>query len=212
LEVVILNRIALLLLVGILCTLPCLGQKKRKTPASRQTVTELVAIVDEHMPEAWQPFKSPEGRFSVLFPGRPKIVTQEQSTGEGKMVSHRFQLASPHAVYEVSFVEFPFKVDAPEKAKGMLDAVREDVLASDKGELLSEAEMVIEGHAGRGMIWIAENGSRYQAKYFLSNNRIYSLLFGVKEIENAPAEMLEFRQSIAGKFFDSFKMMPATRP
>jgi hypothetical protein len=208
-----LNRLFLSLLTGllILCAVLCLAQTKKKQSTSRnvspQRRTEITAVVAaDIIPKAWQRFTSAEGQFSVRFPGKPKEMTQVQKVQGGSITAHRFQLISAMAVYEANFVDFPVRVDAPEKVKGALDALRMDAVSNNKGQLLNESDMTIEGHPSRHIVLRTDKGILIRARYILSGNRIYSLLFGIPEESNLPDEIQHIRESIAIRFFDSFKM------
>ena len=208
--VLILNRPTIFLSIILLCATPSAAQKKKQTttrPGLPQPGTELIAIVDEHMPGVWKRFRSIEGGFSILFPGEPKQATQVQSFQERQFTTHIFQLLSPNAEYEVSYVDFPVRVDEQEKIKGTLDGIRIDTIEKDKGQLLKESDMSIAGHPGRHISWRTEKGMIWQAKYFLTDYRIYLLSFGVSDENNVADEIQEFKNSMATKFFDSFKLV-----
>lgn len=206
------NYLSIFLSIILLCATPSFAQKKKKTSArssAPQPGTELIAIVDEHMPEVWKQLRSVGGGFSILFPGEPKATTQVQSFQEHQFTTHIFQLLTPNAEYEVSYVDFPVRVDEQEKIEGILDGIRMDTVEKDKGQLLKESHLSVAGRPGRSISWRTEKGVIWQAKYFLAGYRIYMLSFGVAE-ENAPEEIQKFRDSLAAKFFDSFKLV-ATR-
>lgn len=206
------KKLTSLLLVGllILCGAPGIAQTKKKQSKSRAGSpvpgTELIAVIDEHMPEVWKSFRSAEGHFSVLFPGEPKELSREQNMQGGKITAHSFKVISTMALYQASFVEFPVKVDAPEKITAVLNGARMDALEQLKGQLLSESDMTFEGHPSRYITWRTDTGMLIKAKYILSDNRIYSLMFGIPEANNLPDVIQKFRKSIATKFFNSFKM------
>lgn len=207
------NYLSICLSIILLCAIPSPAQQKKRTKARSsvpQPGTELIAIVDEHMPEVWREVRSVGGSFSVLFPGEPKETTQVQSLEEHQFTTHLFQLISPNAEYEVSYVDFPVRVDEQEKIEGTLDGIRMDTLEKDKGQLLKELHLSIGGRPGRYISWRSEKGMIWQAKYFLAGYRIYMLSFGVPE-EHVPEEIQNFKDSIAAKFFDSFKLVTARK-
>ncbi|HEX8652062.1 MAG TPA: hypothetical protein VF708_14570 [Pyrinomonadaceae bacterium] len=205
-----------LLLIPILialCSAPCLAQKKKKglrTPAPKvETRTELIAEVDELDTAVWERFTSAEGRFSILFPGVPEEKTQVQEVEGGKLTWHLVQLISARALYQVVVVDYPARLDTPEKIKGMLDAIRVDNLDNNQGQLLGESDVTIEGHPGRYLAWRTKRGMLMKARYFLSGNRSYLLRFGVPENWDSgrPDESPEqTRETLANRFFDSFKI------
>lgn len=200
-----------LLVCLLLCVIPCAAQTKRRRPKPHRVSNriELVAVVDEHFPEAWQRFTSAEGSFSILFPGQPKHTTQVENDGPVSITTHRILFVSRHASYEARFVDLPYQVDSPEKVKGVFDAIRTDLIASTKGQPLSESDITIAGHPGKQTVWKTQDGMLLKAEYLLSGNRVFWLLFGVTEDNNLPAEIREFRESIAKKFFDSFTISSA---
>jgi len=183
-------------------SLPFAQNKKGSAP---QPGTELIAIVDEHMPEVWKQFRSVSGGFSILFPGKPKEGSHTQTFQEQQFTTHMFQVLTPNAEYEVSYVQFPVRVDEPEKVEGALDGIRMDTVQKDKGQLLKESAVTVAGHPGRYISWRTEKGVIWHSKYFLSGYRVYMLSFGVVD-ENLPQDTHKFRDSLAAKFFDSFKL------
>jgi hypothetical protein len=208
-----LSCLRIFVLIILLCATPCFAQNKKR-PNSRssapQPSTELIAIVDEHMPEVWKQFRSVDGGFSILFPGEPKETIQVQSFQEQQFSTHLFQLLSPNAEYEVSYVDFPVRVDEQEKIEGTLDGIRTDTIEKDKGRLLKESPLTIAGRPGRYINWRTEKGAVWQARYFLAGYRIYMLSFGVPD-EAASEEINKFRESLAGKFFDSFRLVTTVK-
>lgn len=102
------------------------------------------------------------------------------------------------------------RVDEQEKIEGTLDGIRMDTIEKHKGQLLKETPLTIAGRPGRYINWRTEKGAIWQAQYFLAGYRIYMLSFGVPD-EAAPEEIKKFRESLAGKFFDSFRLV-STKP
>ena len=196
------------LIIFLYASPPFVQNKKKgsRRPSVPPPGTELIAIVDEHMPEVWKQLRSVDGGFSILFPGHPKETTQVQSFQEQQFTSHIFQLLSPNAEYEVTYVDFPVRVDEQERIEGTLDGIRIDTIEKDKGQLLKESPLTIAGRPGRYINWRTEKGAIWQAKYFLAGYRIYMLSFGVPD-DDACEEIKKFRESLAGKFFDSFRLV-----
>ena len=208
-----LPSLILLLSLLLLCGSPCMAQKKKKgsrPPARKiETRTELIAEVDELDTAVWERFTSTEGRFSTLFPGVPEVKTQVQEVEGGKLTWYLVQLISTRALYQVMFVDYPARLDTPEKIKGMLDAIRADTLDNNQGQLLTESDMTIEGHPGRYIAWRTKAGMLMKARYFLAGNRSYLLRFGIPENWDSgrPDEPPEqTRETLATRFFDSFKL------
>lgn len=194
-----------------LCAAPCAAQtKKKQQPKSRsrtsQPRTELIAVVDEHMPEAWKPFSSAQGRFSILFPGEPKEMTEVNNIPAGSVVERRAQLITNIAWYEANFAAGPVTVETPDRMIAALDAMRNDVLARNPGQLLTETSINIQGHPGRQVVWRTEKGLLMKVRFIVSGNRIYSLLFAIPEQNDLSDEIRQFRKSIEAKFFESFKL------
>jgi hypothetical protein len=204
-----LKYLSIFLTIVFLLATPSFAQTKKK-PRTRQPKVpdvELIAVVDEHFPEVWKEFKSSTGNFSVLFPGVPKESSLAQSYEQHEFTTHSFQFNSPNAEYIVRYVDFPVRVDEPERREGILDAVRTDTLEKDKGKLLKEAPESIAGKPGRYISWRSEAGTIWQSKYFLTGYRIYTVSFGMVEQNDAPEAIQKFNESIAAKFFDSFKLV-----
>jgi hypothetical protein len=151
----------------------------------------------------WIKYNSPEGRYSVLLPGEPKITTQEAaaSTGE-KFAQYMAASEDSIAVYMVGYFDVaPNMTFSFEKA-------RDGFLAAVKGTLLSEKVISLGGYAGREANVSANGGSGIEylilVRFYQVEKRIYVIQFIVAKSADAAISAGK-----SAKYFDSFQVTNA---
>ena len=171
------------------------------------------APVKEYNPNAWQEFTSAEGKFSVLFPGRPAHRDSTMESGIGKVTTHRFELDTDLAYYYVSYADIP-SVGAltPEQNKEMLDGTRDRAISGDN-RLISEREISIGGVPGRELL-VSNGDLALKSRFVVIEGRLYQLIFGTRSIvafrNGKPSADAKDRTDLfeksSVKFLDSFKV------
>ncbi len=170
----------------------------------------------EYNESAWKEFSSAAGRFKVLMPGTPDLTTIEVETAAGKLPHARYALITDTAAYIVSYTDNPYSSEDPALVKRALDSGRDNVLAQDPSmgmKLLSEKEVVLEGHAGREWLFHS-NDAVVRARAYFVNGRIYQLVhsgppnlaFKNGRPSADPQDWTDFYENISTKFLDSFKL------
>jgi hypothetical protein len=142
-------------------------------------------------PAAWQEFTSAEGRFSILFPGKP---LQEK---EGQ--ADKFTVLTLGG-------QINYLVSAEQMVKGALDDGPKAVLAQfggqaglPNGKIVSRKEITL--GQSPGVEWVEEwNDGRARetvARAYVVGDRLYQLAAIYPKDQQAKAE--------TARFFDSFK-------
>jgi len=151
----------------------------------------------------WIKYNSPEGRYSVLLPGEPKLSTQEAaaSTGE-KFTQYMAASEDSMAVYMVGYFDV-----APDKTFSF-EKARDGFIAAVKGTLLSEKVISLAGYPGREANVSANGGSGaeylIQVRFYQVEKRIYVIQFIVAKSADA-----EVSAAKSAKYFDSFQVKTA---
>jgi len=144
---------------------------------------------------AWKEFSDDRGGFSIMLPGTP--VEADNSSDE---VTGRKFILLTKAVFMVGYQNFPadFPYDMEqhkELLKQLWDAERDAVLSESKAKLLSQTDVVVEGHPGRLTKLERTNGGTSTEKTLAVGKRVYQIFV----ITRSEAE--------ATKFLDSFKLI-----
>jgi hypothetical protein len=105
-----------------------------------------VPIVIQQGPE-WETFNSPEGRFSILTPTKPKVEVKEVDSEVGKLTLYTYASNSRAAYFMVSYADYPIDVTG-DRREAVLDGVRGGVIKGIEGELISEKKITITSSGG----------------------------------------------------------------
>lgn len=147
----------------------------------------------------WINYTSPTGRYSVLMPSQPQLITQESTTPSGAKVPQYI------ASVEVSSVDYMIAYfDYTTANTFSFDKARDGMLANVKGTLVSEKPIKLGRYPGRDAVISANNnGVEFlsHVKFYDVNKRVYIIQFIVLK-SNQTSEM----GAKATKFFDSFKV------
>ena len=150
-------------------------------------------------------FESQPGRFSVLFPSKPKEWSKFINTKYGKSTIYAFDVIDGTAAYSVTYLDYP-ETRAPDDSTAYYDSVRDEIAGRSGHTLVSESDSQFDITAGRTLTFelttkIAEHGY-LKIHLVLVGNRYYFL--GYNEY------ISKFNSADADRFFNSFKMIPNT--
>ncbi|HKF23115.1 MAG TPA: hypothetical protein VKE93_16190 [Candidatus Angelobacter sp.] len=154
-----------------------------------------------HAAGDWSKYTSPEGRYSILFPGEPRVMTQESPSSDGEnVVQHIAGTSSPDAACVVAYFDIK---------PGMtfsFDKGRDGMVAAVKGTLLEERDISLGNSPGRELKIAAQPAAGQNmlivARYYQVGARVYVVQFiALKSSENTVAET-------SGRYFDSFQVTP----
>jgi len=167
----------------------------------------------------WKTFSSPEGRFSILFPGTPVSRVSEVQTSSGKVTVHTVTLKLPESFYHVSYLDYPNYVEGEEFTKKSLDAGRDGMLARNKGtKLLAERPITIGSFHGREFLILQDGISFGIMETYVVRGRLYEMAilvpaevaFSNGKVTTRPQDRTEYFNSIANRFFASFEVPEIT--
>lgn len=147
----------------------------------------------------WVRYVSLEGRYSVLVPIQPKLISQESSNQAGNTFVHYLAQAMDA---DGLFVTGYF--DLASDMTYSLDKGRDGFVSAVKGTLLSEEAVSLGGQPGLELKLVAK-----KAEYeFLIRARIYLVGKRVYNLQHLFLKSLESSAMVAKttKFFDSFKV------
>jgi len=143
-------------------------------------------------------FRSTEGRFTVLMPGKPKRERQNADTAVGKVETIMFTAGPRKAVCIVAYSDYPEALISRAVPDKVLDGARDGAVNNINGKLISEKNISFHGLPARDLQIEIPNKAFVNARLILKSPRFYQLMF------IAPTNK-SHEQDIT-KFFDSFKI------
>lgn len=150
----------------------------------------------------WEIFSSLEGRFSVLFPGKP-IEENRHRDVEGNILNMYGFLGREKGIeYGVAYIDYPATIVQEKGPEAILKDASEGGLETIRGKdrrvKLNRDNISIDGHPGIAQA-IETSFYKYQSQVFLVENRLYMV------IVTSPKS--RFSQEKAETFFDSFEVV-----
>lgn len=163
-------------------------------------------LVRSYLQEApeWERFRSEEGGFAVLMAGIPDERKIEEEVAGSRVVSRYFSCGRGGVLYAVAYVDLPVGQVQQTGVGELLDQARQALAGRVQGKALEEEEVALEGHPGRRWKFAAGDGSLLQARSFLVDQRLYTLMAGMEEESASQAEV--------GAFFASFTLLGTDDP
>ncbi|HEX8844986.1 MAG TPA: hypothetical protein VF791_10100 [Pyrinomonadaceae bacterium] len=147
----------------------------------------------------WVKYTSTEGRFSVLLPSQPKLMTQPATTFTGETITqHAVYFEEANSLYMIGYF------DKPAGMTYSLDVGQDAFVKSNSGTLLSQKNITLDGHPGRDLLVSSKSAAGEiitHAWIIDAGNIIYSLQYIYLKSAN-PALV----SKNDAKYFDSFKI------
>jgi len=151
-------------------------------------------------PYHWQQVESPDETFSMIFPGRPKVSTQNETDAiDGhQFVSSRLTASpAPRIGYAVSWWENPEQKDKP--TAELFAHFRDCNGVVFKGKVATK-ELTVAGHPAIDMMTINAEGTVVHNRVIRVGSRIYSLW-----VIDGSGRFAVDKKNIT-KFFSSFSL------
>lgn len=148
----------------------------------------------------WQEFRSPEGGFSVLLPGEPKLaVNPPDANGHAE---HRYSIEQGDSAFIVAYDDYAPGHVNPASASAVLPKAQDALLKAMGGTLRSEGPVTLDGLPGRQVTFATADHNIGRVRIYIGQNRLYQLWYlGPAGQESRPA---------VDRFFDSFKIGATT--
>ena len=156
--------------------------------------------------ENWKRFVSMEGRFTVVFPGSPRVSEETIGSPPLTFVVHKTQLTSL-AEYGVIYGDYPKHVVEQTPADVLLDQGAKGGVAEVGSQLLGISPITVNGYPGRLLKERMQNGTIMHAKIVLVGRRLYQVAITLPNQDRANRETLGLYDSIAEKFLNSFELI-----
>jgi hypothetical protein len=168
----------------------------------------------DYFPQKWKEYPYEADNMRVRFPAEPKLTTKTQAISFGtetsRVYSHRSFIELNLSVYEYApAVDF-------EKTPDILRRIREAGLAKIgdfSPQIIKEADIIIDGYAGKFIHLEANNGEVLRCKFFVTKNRMYFMYASVKKGAKHGVNYENDFEKVAMGFLDSLRLItPKTQP
>jgi hypothetical protein len=148
-------------------------------------------------------YNSPEGRYSVLMPGKPELSSQEAPAHTGQKLTQYLAVCEDpdranDAVYIVAYFDL-----APDMVY-KFDEARDGYIKAVNGTLVSEKPIQLGKYAGRELRASAVASGKeliLLARFYLVEKRVYLIQFLFDKSAESPRIAAK-----GAKFFDSFAL------
>jgi WD40 repeat protein len=168
---------------------------------------------------AWEEFSSAEGNFKILMPGQPSRNQQPLGppgpAGPGLPVGPApvrvyYEVRTKESLFGVSYVDMPTSLFQLRPVAFHLDMNRNQVVSESGGQLASEKEIQLAGHAGRQMEIKLANDQQLLHRTFIVPAGLFQRFYHVR----VQGPRKPDTSTSADKFFSSFALLQgeADRP
>ncbi|WP_138502113.1 hypothetical protein [Nostoc sp. PA-18-2419] len=147
-------------------------QPKAPTAVAKPTVSQPA------QPQ-WKLFTAPDGRFSVLMPGRPNRNTQFQKTYMGEINLEIFVAQPPkqQVAYVVTYNDFPYSYGEMTDPQAVLNNARDMALKTTKSNLISQRDIrSSNNHPGKEIEYINSGGKITKSRMYVAEGRLYQVM------------------------------------
>lgn len=148
--------------------------------------------------EEFKPYRSDEGSFSILLPGKPNRTVQKIETSVSPLEFVMYQAGSDEIGFIAGYVDYPDMMFENVDIEKMLDGARDGAVQNVKGKLLNEKVLDFHGNPGRELEIEVPNKATLKSRIILIDCRLYQIM--------AVSDSKSTLNANCPKFFDSFKV------
>jgi hypothetical protein len=152
----------------------------------------------------WKVFTPPDGRFSVLMPGQPRVTSQTQRTFMGEINLQMFLAQPPRqeVAYVVAFNDFPDSYGQMANPEEVLLNAQNMALKTTRSNLISQKSIrSSNGHPGREIEYVNAGGKITRNRLYFAEGRLYQVM-----VITTKRQQKFLTKSIAG-YLNSFNVV-----
>jgi hypothetical protein len=188
----------LLLLAGVAVILWVVVPARKARPVL--SGLPLPDVLSAPVPPGWQEFRSPEGRFRILLPGRPTVRKQQAPSPAGPVIDTLCELNTDEMSVGVRFADF----DGPAQHNFPLDRVvtdgRDSILRALGGHVSGERAFDLGDARVREVVIDSARQGRCHFRWYVRGRRLYAVtVMSVKRGRAPPTKIVR-------RVFDSFQL------
>lgn len=127
----------------------------------------------------WKLFNAPDGSFSVLMPGMPKVVTQTQKTYMGEINLQVFvgQLPNQEVAYVVAYNDFPHSYGQMTNPQLILNNAQTLAIKTTQSNLVGQRSISsLNGHPGKEIEYVNSGGKITKNRMYVADGRLYQVM------------------------------------
>jgi hypothetical protein len=145
----------------------------------KQLVSQETPSVSQQESSPWKVFTAPDGRFTVLMPGIPEIMTQTQKTFMGE-INLQVIVAQPpnqEVAYVVAYNDFPNSYAQLKNPQVILNNARDMALKLTQSNLVRQRNIrSSNGHPGKEIEYVDSGGKITKNRMYLAEGRLYQVM------------------------------------
>lgn len=157
--------------------------------------------VDRGRLKKFRRYRSQEGRFSILFPGKPKRKVKSSSAPNGEVEAVWYRAGSRKVQFAVRYVDYPQAAENESSEQKLVNEHKDHLMQEYKGRLLNERAVHFHGRAAIQFKFRRVRKRKEfvaRARLILIENRLYLLM-----VESRLDDLVK---KYADKFFNSFNV------
>lgn len=128
----------------------------------------------------WRELTVPDGRFSVLLPGKASHETRSLNAAAGALTMTMYAYSLKQGTMGVAYTDYPAAALAADQGREQLDAARDALLRNIQGGVHLEENVSIEGHPGRQLYAEGRAGAEpalLKARFVVVGSRLYQIAY-----------------------------------
>lgn len=151
--------------------------------------------------DGWREFRSEQGGFSIMVPGRLEQQSQRTATAFGTIEAEVFLVDHGDVGYLISYADYPQALVDESPTDVILDGASLGAVSDSGGKLLTVTKISLGDHAGRELEISSPGGeAMIRLRLFLVGNRLYQ----ISVLARVDVDVTEE----TARFFDSFQLLP----
>ncbi|GAB1537888.1 hypothetical protein NUACC21_05430 [Scytonema sp. NUACC21] len=146
---------------------------------SKRPGAQTQPIAAQPVKSQWKIFTPPDGRFTVLMPGLPKIESQTQKTHMGEIQVQVFVAQPPNqeVAYLVAYNDFPDNYGQMASPEEVFQDAQNMALKTTQSNLISQRDIrSSNGHPGREIEYINTGGKITRNRMYFAEGRLYQVM------------------------------------
>ncbi len=151
----------------------------------------------------WKTYTAKQGRFSVLMPGEPKMISAPVTLETGDKATMWGIAAAETATrtaYISAYMDMPIAIDPKSNlAQTSLENGIQTLVESHGYEVISRSRFALKGYPGQEIRYRLQNGNTGRCRIFLVKARLYFLT-----VESVQDSLV---QKNVDRFMQSFKLL-----
>ncbi|KYC39274.1 hypothetical protein WA1_31535 [Scytonema hofmannii PCC 7110] len=146
---------------------------------SKRSVSQNRPVAAQPVKSQWKVFTPPDGRFTVLMPGLPRIESQTQKTHMGEIQLQVFVAQPPNqeVAYLVAYNDFPDNYGQMASAQSVLEDAQQMALKTTQSNLIAQKDIrSSNGHPGKEIEYINSGGKITRNRMYFAEGRLYQVM------------------------------------